>query len=297
MLPRCPTMRASLSSLRATRALFCGTPSTTARSWATRNGMGIRAQLHERLVHHADLVGGRITAGEEELLHALVLDVVQQRALRRAAVAPRAPGLLVIRLEACRQVVVHHEPDVGLVDAEAERVGGDHDAHGILHERVLVLLALAGVQPAVVDRYALAGVAQPFMRGLRLANRRAVDDACAGDSRTRPSRRAFFSASLVTCTHAVVQVGPMHARVDHLHARTAELLHDVGDNGRRRRGGQREHRWIAEGADRTGELQECRPEVVAPLGDAVRLVDDEQRRGMGAERGHEAFVGRVVPGW
>ncbi len=49
-------------------------------------------------------------------------------------------------------------------------------------------------------------------------------------------------------------------------------------HGRRGGRGEGEHRRAPERLDRRAEPQVLRPEVVAPLGDAVRLVDHEQRR-------------------
>ena len=55
-----------------------------------------------------------------------VLRAVQQQGLGRQAVAPGAPGLLVIALDVFGQVVVHHEAHIRLVDTHAEGNGGHH---------------------------------------------------------------------------------------------------------------------------------------------------------------------------
>jgi hypothetical protein len=53
----------------------------------------------------------------------------EQERPRGLAVAPRAAGLLVVRLERRRGADVDHRPHVGLVDAHSERVGRDHHVH------------------------------------------------------------------------------------------------------------------------------------------------------------------------
>ena len=52
---------------------------------------------------------------------------VEHRADRRAAIPAGTASFLIIGLERAREVIVHDEPNVLLVDAEPERVGCDHD--------------------------------------------------------------------------------------------------------------------------------------------------------------------------
>ena len=63
---------------------------------------------------------------------------------------------------------------------------------------------------------------------------------------------------------------------------------DVGRDLRRRRRGRGHERLRAQPARRVGEAEVVRAEVVAPLRDAVRLVDDEQADAGGAQRLGEA---------
>ena len=95
---------------------------------------------------------------------------IEQHAVRRLAVAAGAAGLLVVGLERAREVVVDDEAQVGLVDAEAEGVGRDHQlgAAGLAaHERVLHARALGRGQPAVIDADVDALVAQEERRARR----------------------------------------------------------------------------------------------------------------------------------
>ena len=59
-------------------------------------------------------------------------------------------------------------------------------------------------------------------------------------------------------------------------------------------GGQRQDRRLAERAQRAAELEEGRAEVVAPLRDAVRLVDHDQRDRLPPAAAEEAGVGEPL---
>src|SRR6185503_18344506 len=56
-------------------------------------------QPGDRLLHRGDLACVRIAVGEEEALHTLVAQVVEERALRHVAVAAGAARFLVVRLD------------------------------------------------------------------------------------------------------------------------------------------------------------------------------------------------------
>ncbi len=77
-----------------------------------------------------------------------------------------------------------------------------------------------------------------------------------------------------------------------------ELLGDVVDHAVVRGRGRRQHRHACvEGAEDPTDAPVVGPEVVAPVGDAVRLVDDEEAdRALDARHdvGHEALVGESL---
>jgi len=73
------------------------------------------------------------------------------------------------------------------------------------------------------------------------------------------------------------EVGPVEARDDSVGLLDPEAGTDVCDDRRRRGGSQREHALGPELVCAHSELQVVGAEVVPPLGDAVRLVDGEER--------------------
>jgi len=89
------------------------------------------------------------------------------QALDGFAVAPRAPGFLIIGFDAFRQIEMRHEAHVRFIDAHAERNGGDdHDAV-LVDEAILMAGTQAGVQACMVGQRLDAGLAQRGRRRLR----------------------------------------------------------------------------------------------------------------------------------
>ena len=66
------------------------------------------------------------------------------------AVAAGAAGFLVVAFDRARQIDVRDEAHVGLVDAHAEREGGDHDDAVLAQEFFLMAAARVVVHAAVV---------------------------------------------------------------------------------------------------------------------------------------------------
>ena len=142
----------------------------------------------QRAVEVGDVFLGRIAAGEEELLDRLVAVQEEEGAVGDLAVAAGAARLLVVGVEPGRHLVVEDEARVGLVDAEAEGVGRDHDARAAGHEVVLARLALARAELAVIEHGVDAGVAQRGVHGLGGLHRRGVDEAGAVARRDQRQR-------------------------------------------------------------------------------------------------------------
>ena len=121
------------------------------------------------------LVGLR--GGDElrELHH--VLQAVHHPRVGGLAVAAGAARLLVVGLDALRQIEVRHEPDVGLVDTHAERDRRDDDQRVLHEETPLILRARRGGQARVIRQRGKPLLHEPFGDALRLVARQAVDDA------------------------------------------------------------------------------------------------------------------------
>jgi hypothetical protein len=93
--------------------------------------------------------------------------------------------------------------------------------------------------------------------------------------------------------HRVADVGPVEARDEKARLVQREPVHDLGAGMRIRGGGQRDARHAREALVQHRKLQVFRPEVVAPLRHAVRLVDREERElRPGGELEHPRHVSR-----
>src|SRR4029079_12888474 len=81
----------------------------------------------ERGAHLVELIGAHAALREQGLVDAALLGIVEEDAVGAAPVASGAARLLHVLLERRGRLVVDDVADVGLVDAETEGAGRDHD--------------------------------------------------------------------------------------------------------------------------------------------------------------------------
>ena len=179
------------------------------------------------------------------------------------------------------------EAHVGLVDAHAERDGGDdHDAV-LVDEAILVARAHAGIEAGVIGQRRDAGVGQRSGGILDLGARQAIDDAgvagmALGDEGLQLRRRVLLVDDLIADVRAV------EARDEARRAGKPEPLDDllarqfVGGRG------QRDARHVGKALGDRRQADIFRAEIVPPLRHAMRLVDRKQRDLGPAEQGEAA---------
>ena len=205
------------------------------------------------------------------------------------AVASGAAGLLVVRLQALRQVEVGDEADVRLVDAHPESNRGDHHHALAADEAVLVGLPLPRVHAGVIGQRLHAAPAEPCSGLVHAAARQAVDDAgVAAMLRVEESGELLAGAGLQR--DAVLDVRPVEAADEPAGAGQAEPCGDFPPRRLVGGSGQRHPRHARKALLQYGELEVFRPEVVSPLRDAVRLVDGEEREVDGVEQRQRPFA-------
>ncbi len=209
----------------------------------------------------------------------LVARLGEQQAARRPAVAPGAAGLLVVALDRLRHRLVADRAHVGLVDAHAERVRRHDDTRLSAHERALHRRAPFPLQPRVVDGNRLARATAPASwraARSRCACRRRRSPAAHPARRARSAMRRCLSADVLHGTTAKERLGrskPVVTRTGSLQPQPRDdVVRDLRRRGRR----QRDERARLQVPRGVGEAEVVGAEVVAPLRDAVRLVDDEQ---------------------
>ena len=215
---------------------------------------------------------------DEVALRHDVLRRVEQQALARLAVAARAPRLLVVGLDVLRHVVVEHVAHVALVDAHAERVRRDDDCEVVVEEIVLHARALLVAESRVVAAGGDVLFREVLVELVDLLARGGVDDACLALVREDVARGEV--ALLHAAAHLEIEVRPVEARDVHVGLRKREQAHDVlAHLGRRRRGEGGDERAARQRGDEGRDRLVARAEVMAPLGEAVRLVDGDHRDG------------------
>ena len=109
---------------------------------------------------------------------------------------------------------------------------------------------------------------------LRLLPRVAVHDRRAALP-PRQQRRQL-PLDVVLGAHGIAEVRAVEARHEDLGPLEVELLHDVPPHPLRRRRRQRQHGGVRELLAELPQVAVVGPELVPPLGDAVRLVDRDQ---------------------
>ena len=181
------------------------------------------------------------------------------------------------------------EAHVRLVDPHAERDGGDDDHRVLAHERDLVAPALLRAHARVVGERVVAPLPQPPRRLLDLAAREAVDDArVAAVLGVEEARELLARAAL---RHdGVADVRAVEAAHEDPRVPEPEPLGDLAPRGLVRGGGERDARHAGIALVQHRELEVLGPEVVAPLRDAVRLVDGEERDAQAVEQREGALA-------
>ena len=205
-----------------------------------------------------------------------------QQAERVRAVAAGAADLLVIRLDRPWRPEVDDRAHVGAIDAHAEGVCGADDVDAARRESRLGALAARGIEARVIDGATPAGAGEPRSLRLGQAAGGSVDNRCA------TLLVECLGQQCVDLAAAIPAATDLHGAQRQVRAReAAHQLRGVGrqpepeddlvadDRCRRRRAG--EHMGRPELPEQRADLEVLRAEIVAPLADAVRLVDRDQR--------------------
>ena len=235
------------------------------------------------------LIGG-IAAVDQKAAHAKIVAVPQQVAAGRIAIAAGAARLLVVGLDALGHVVVDHVAHVGLVDAHAKGVGGNHHLDIVVDKGALALAAGVVAHAGMVTANANATGAQRLgkltcQRIDGLAGR-AIHDAALARMRdhivAHPGGLGFVAHLLA----AKVEVLAIEARHHRRGVLQAEHLLDVRTHALGCRSGKGRHNGtLRKRFDELANLQVGGAKILAPLAHAVRLVN-------GHERHADAAVGR-----
>lgn len=225
---------------------------------------------------------GSIAAVDQKAAHAKIVAVPQQVAAGRVAIAAGAARLLVVGFDALGHVVVDHVAHVGLVDAHAKGVGGNHHLDIVVDKGALALATGVVAHAGMVAANANAAGAQRLgklarQRIDRLAGRAIHDTALA---RMRDHIVAH-PGSLGLVAHLLatkVEILAIEARHHRRRVLQAEHLLNIRTHAFGRRGGKRRHDGaLRQGIDELTNLQIGGAEILTPLAYAVGLVNGHER--------------------
>ena len=261
----------------------------------------VRLGQREQRVELAALHLLEFVAGRALVDHAALVDDVGQAVghpgVGGLAVAARAARFLVVALDVLGQVEVAHEAHVGLVDAHAERDGGGHHEAVLAQEAILVAAAHVGIEARVIRQRRDALGRQPRGGLFHLLAALAVDDAGVALVLVAQEAQQLL-LGLVLLDDRVADVGPVEAGDELARALQREALAHVRARVVVGGGGERHARHVGEALVQLRELQVVLAEIVAPLADAMRLVDGHQAQQAAlvqrGEHAHEARVGDAL---
>ena len=171
---------------------------------------------------------------------------------------------------------MHHEAEVRLVEAHPQRGRGHERLDLVVLEELLGPFPVRGIGAAGVGQHLVAGLGQQPGGVLGRGHGQRVDDPAARQVRQVRQQPAEPLAGIRQRQHAEPQRLPAQGAADGQHA-VAQLLLDVVDHPGVGRGGGGQHRnGVRQLRDEVRDAPVVGPEVVAPVGNAVGLVDDQQ---------------------
>ncbi len=232
---------------------------------------------------------GRIAAIDQKAAHAKIVAVPQQVAAGRIAIAAGAARLLVVGLDALGHVVVNHVAHVGLVDAHAKGVGGNHHLDIVIDKGALALTTGVVAHAGMVAANANAAGAQRLgklacQRIDRLAGR-AIHDAALARMRDHIVAHPRGLGLVAHLLAAKVEVLAIEARHHRRGILQAEHLLDIRAHTLGRRSGKGRHDGaLRQRIDELANLQVGGAEILAPLAHAVGLVNGHERHANAAVR-------------
>ena len=190
------------------------------------------------------------------------------------------------------------ESDIGLVDAEAEGVGGDDDADAVAREGVLDADAVLFGQARVVAGTANASRLQGRREGLDALAGGAVDDG-GGFRAEGFEKPGDLVHLLLLAAHAKgveAQGGAIEAGDADIGVLQAEARDDVVAHAGVGGGGEGDDGRVPKARASGAEVAVAGAKVVAPLRDAVGLVDGEEGDVHAAKSSDEAAIGEALGG-
>ncbi len=172
-----------------------------------------------------------------------------------------------------------HEPEVRLVESHAEGRGGHQCLDAVLQQILFCRFAFGGIGLARVGGHGDAPLGQERREIGGAGDGQRVHDARARERLQPVGQPRETGRGVRDAHHREVEGVPAEAAAQHLGVGSAhaQLRGDVGDDPVVGRGGGGEHGHpVAQFGDQGADAAVVGPEVVTPVGDAVRLVHHDE---------------------
>jgi len=215
----------------------------------------------------------------------------EQKAIGGKGVASGAACFLVILLDALREGEMNDRAYSSFVDAQAEGHGTDHDADFIGHPFFLILAAGGAFHLAMIADGGDAVFLEEIDGVPDAGNRWGVNDDAAVRDLFDRAEEQFILCSAVALANDVAQIGTAKAGDVLVRIAKAELLDDVVADPLGGAGGESGYRTVRKKFAQPAKLAILGAEIVSPFGDAMGLIDREERDGHAAEPGGSAVEG------
>ena len=236
----------------------------------------------------------RRVAQNEITEHDEVIRAGEDFATGRQTVSARAADFLLIILQRLRQVEMNHRADVGLVDPHAERNRGDNDIAPPLHEVVLGRSThLVGHACVVGPRGETAGFQMLGDFFGRVLEGHINDGGMAGFL-AEALHEEIHSLRIGSGCYMDREVAAMERGDGAVLLADAKAFANFLSHGWCRCRGEGQHARDAEFFCQSRETQVVRPEIVTPLGNAMRLVDRQQAGRVFAKTRDESLAGKPL---
>ena len=214
--------------------------------------------------------------GGEVLPDVAVLGTGQQEHVGVGGATAGAADLLVVGHRGRRRPQVHHETEVRLVEAHAQGGRGDEGLDLVVLEELFRAFPVRGVGASGVGEDLVAGFGQEPRGVLGRGDRQGVDDSAAGQVFQVREQPAEPVAGVRQAQHTQPEGLAAQGAADGQHT-GAELLLDVVDHpGVGGGSGGQDRDCIRQLGDQVRDAPVVGAEIVAPVGDAVGLIDDQE---------------------
>src|SRR6266446_2376771 len=212
----------------------------------------------------------------------------EKEAIGGKTVAAGAACFLVVLLDTLRESKMNDGAHGGLVDSQAEGHGADQNTHFVGHPLFLVFAAGAAFHLAVVADGGDAVLFEEIDGFSHADDRGRIDDDAAVRDLPHGAKEEFVLRSGIGLADDVAEVRTAETSDVFVRITEAELLDDVAANALRGAGGEGGDGAVRKNLAQTAELAVLRAEFMAPLGNAVGLVDGEKGNGEALQPVHRA---------